>query len=232
MARVRKLHKFIKQHPQKAEEILKSTLVDKEDLVRFGTSEFLPYLPLELRTELALKLTEDKRKATRISAARALLHTSPQLLSKPQKDQTAQALGEYKQTLLAIADTPGGLCNLALIAEAQGENKTAITHYKNALTIDDAFVGAYINLADVLRREKREQEAELTLRSGVRKAPKSSMLAYSLGLSLARQKKYTQARELFIKASSLDPSNQELQDALAAVTELTRQSKEFKAKKK
>jgi Flp pilus assembly protein TadD len=66
-------------------------------------------------------------------------------------------------------------------------------------------VPAYANLADLYREQKRESEAEATLRKGLSAIPSDAYLHHALGLSLVRQNRFNDALpELEIAAGSPD----------------------------
>jgi tetratricopeptide (TPR) repeat protein len=61
------------------------------------------------------------------------------------------------------------------------------------MTVDRAFVPAYVNLADLERATGNEAEAERLLREAMALAPQSGVAAHALGLSLVRQRKVSEA---------------------------------------
>jgi Flp pilus assembly protein TadD len=79
--------------------------------------------------------------------------------------------------------------------------------YRQALKLDPAFAPAYANLADMMRSAGRDQEAETTLRAGLRVAEGTAALHHALGLTLVRQKKTDEALRELALASKEAPGD-------------------------
>ena len=69
------------------------------------------------------------------------------------------------------------------------------------------FVPAWANLADLMRMQGREADAESALREGIARAPEDATLHHALGLSLVRQKKSDAALSELKRATELAPGN-------------------------
>ena len=69
------------------------------------------------------------------------------------------------------------------------------------------FVPAWANLADLMRMQGREADAEAALREGLARAPEDATLHHALGLSLVRQKKNDEALKELKRATELAPGN-------------------------
>jgi len=68
-------------------------------------------------------------------------------------------------------------------------------------------VPAWANLADLMRMQGREADAEAALRDGIARAPADATLHHALGLSLVRQKKNDEALRELKRATELAPGN-------------------------
>jgi Flp pilus assembly protein TadD len=79
--------------------------------------------------------------------------------------------------------------------------------FRAALALDDRFVPAWVNLADLMRLQGREADAEKALRGGLGVSPKDATLHHALGLSLVRQKQMPAALEELRLAAELAPEN-------------------------
>jgi Flp pilus assembly protein TadD len=79
--------------------------------------------------------------------------------------------------------------------------------FRAALELENAFVPAYINLADLYRAQNMSQAALQTLQTGLEKAPDSGALHHSLGLAQFRQGQETVALASLTRAAELEPSN-------------------------
>ena len=103
------------------------------------------------------------------------------------------------------ADRPEGHMNLGWLHGVQGDLAGARTSYEAALRIEPGFIPAYVNLADVLRAQGRDDEGEKVLRNALKHDPGSAQVHHSLGLLLARQRRLPEALGALRKATELDP---------------------------
>src|SRR5262249_21548545 len=79
--------------------------------------------------------------------------------------------------------------------------------YRTALQLDPAWIPAYVNYADWLRRANRDGDGEKTLRAGLQRLPNDASLHHSLGLLLVRRKDMPAALEQLKQAAELAPSD-------------------------
>ena len=78
--------------------------------------------------------------------------------------------------------------NLGDVYGARGEALQAEESYRTALVLDPAWIPAYVNYADWLRRANRDGDGEKILRAGLEHRPNDASLHHSLGLLLVRRK--------------------------------------------
>ena len=90
----------------------------------------------------------------------------------------------------------------------RGEMVAAEQEYRAALQLDTRFVPAWANLADLMRLQGREAEAETILRQGLELSPQDATLHHALGLSLVRQQRGPEALRELKRATDLDPRNE------------------------
>ena len=118
-----------------------------------------------------------------------------------------RATKEYINSQQVNADRPEAQLNLGNYYAAKGEVDKAIAAYKKSMDLDDAFIPAYINLADFYRAQGDDSAAGMVLQSLLKKVPESADAHYSLGLLKIRQKQANQAITLLHRATELDKSN-------------------------
>lgn len=189
-------------------DVLPLALSDDDPLVRMAATGMLDQAPSDvLRVRLAFPMLEDPVRAVRVEAARVLSAIPSGSLSTDQQAILDQALKEYISAQLSNADRPEAQTNLGNLYAARGDGELAVAAYKMANELNEFYVPAYINLADLYRAMGEEANAEKVLRHGAKVAPDNAPLHYALGLSLVRQKNTEQAIDEFRQASVLSPDN-------------------------
>lgn len=185
-------------------EPLRLALTDQEDLVRLGALVALAPYPGEVRRALAYPLLGDARLAVRSEAAHLLADVE---LQADQREVFDAALAEWIATQRLNLDTPQARHNLALLDERRGLPAQAEAGYRSALALEGDFVPAAVNLADLLRGQSREEEAQAVLRAALERAPRAAALHGALGLSLVRVGQSERALEPLRKACELAPGD-------------------------
>ena len=118
------------------------------------------------------------------------------------------AADEYVAAERFNADRPEHRTNLGGFLAERGDAVAAEAEYRAALQLDQRFVPAWANLADLMRMLGREAEVEPTLREGLALSPDAAALHHALGLSLVRQQRKDEALRELRRATELDPANQ------------------------
>jgi predicted CXXCH cytochrome family protein len=177
---------------------------DPSPLVRLATVQLADVMPPETRSVVLGPLLGDPTRAVRIEAARSLVEgreaLSPDLQSKWQ-----QASQEYIATLQYTADRPEARVALGGFQAALGKPDEAQSLFAAALRLDPDFVPAYVNAADVLRAQGRDQEAADMLQQGLARVPMSATLHHALGLARIRLRQPDLAMGSLRRAVELDP---------------------------
>ncbi len=181
-------------------------LNDADPVVRRAAITALQNLPAEQKRSQLMPLLNDPIRTVRIEAASALVDSM--LGAMPEQMQAFnKASAEYIVAQKFIADTPEGQSALGGYFTRQGNFIEAEKHMLLALKLDDRFIPAYVNLADLYRIQGRETDSESALRKAIAVAPQSAPAHHALGLALVRQKKIPDAIIELRKSTKLDPQN-------------------------
>ncbi len=178
---------------------------DAEPLLRLAAAEASRALPPHERLAVARPLLADPLRAVRIEAARALAATPARIWPPGARAAVAAPLREWREAQAVSADAPESHVNLGGLHAELGELAEARREYERALEIEPLFEPARVNLADLARREERDDLAEEILREGLERAPQSAALRHSLGLTLVRLGRLPEALDELGRAAALDP---------------------------
>ena len=183
-------------------------LKDPIPLVRraaIAAFEVLP--PLQRRT--VMPLLNDPVRTVRMQAARTLALLADDAFDSPESLAAfRRAADEFIAAERFNADRPEHRTNLGGFLADRGEMAAAEQEYRAALQLDTRFVPAWANLADLMRLQRRETEAEAILREGLEQSPQDATLHHALGLSLVRQQRGPEALRELKRATDLDPRNE------------------------
>ena len=183
-----------------------AALQDPSPLVRMAALDAYQNLP-PLERKAVAPLLGDPSRAVRIQAARVLAPVAADALDANANDAFRKAAGEYVAAELFNADRPENRTNLGGFHADRGEYAASEAEYRAALQLDDRFVPAWINLADLMRLQGREGDAAASLRAGLAISPDDPTLHHALGLSLVRQQDATAALAELRRAYELAPEN-------------------------
>ena len=121
-----------------------------------------------------------------------------------------KAAEEYVASERFNADRPENRTNLGGYFADRGEYPKAEAEFRAAIALDDQFVPAWVNLADLMRLQGREADAVKALRDGLAVSPLDATLHHALGLSLVRQHDMPGALDELRRAAELAPKNTRL----------------------
>ena len=188
-------------------DVLPLALSDTDPGVRAAAVGVLEQTPVTIRVRLAFPMLDDPVRAVRIEAARVLAAVPAGELTPQQRASLEKALQEYVTAQLASAERPEAQTNLGNLYAAQNEIGQAIAAYDTAIGLNQAYVPAYVNLADLYRARGMETEAENLLRRAAEVDPGSAAVHHALGLSLVRQQRAGEALEELRLATTLSPDD-------------------------
>jgi tetratricopeptide (TPR) repeat protein len=113
---------------------------------------------------------------------------------------------EYKAIQSQHADMPSVQMQMALFNAQRGDFPSAEYAYREALALNPQLVPAYLNLADLLRSQQREEEARQLLETALSIAPENGPTLHALGLLETRAGRREQALALLGKAAEQETS--------------------------
>ena len=184
---------------------LRAAALHSDPLVRTAATGTLGQMPELADLKTLTRQLNDPVRAVRIEAARILAPIPRQHLDDAQRRALDTALQEYRETQLALSDTPEALLNLGVLATALGDEAGAESHYLKALESAPEFVPVRVNLANLYNRTGRNAQAEEQLRAAVGYQPEAGELYYSLGLLLVETQRHTEAAGMLRQASERLP---------------------------
>jgi tetratricopeptide (TPR) repeat protein len=203
IARATALSLLARYPNMQAIQAISDSLYDDDPIVRLGGLEALESLQPGMRFPVGQHLLDDEILAVRIEAGRVLADTPAGSLDAAQRARLKKALDEYIAALLFNADHPQTFINLGNLYMRMGNATEAEQAYRRLLLMDDTFVPAYINLADLYRVTGREQAALNTLKQGMEMAPENAGLYHAYGLALVRSKQLPLAVMALQRAAEL-----------------------------
>lgn len=160
--------------------------------------------PLEHTIAQIYAMLNDPVKIVRIYAARILAAVPRGSLEAAQKELIDKVTEEYRQSLLFSADRPEAQLSLAQLYRDLGQPEKAEAAFKQALILQPQFIPAYINYANFLQQQHKEQAAFKILQLGL-KINQAAALYHSLGLWYVRNKDKVKGIKELQTAAQLEP---------------------------
>ncbi len=183
-------------------------LKDPNPLVRRAAISAFEILP-PLQRRAVMPLLSDPVRTVRMQAARTLAQLADDAFDSPESLAAfRRGADEFVAAERFNADRPEHRTNLGGFFADRREMVVAEEEYRAALRLDTRFVPAWANLADLMRLQGREAEAEAVLREGLELSPRDATLHHALGLSLVRQQRGPEALRELKLATELDPRNE------------------------
>ena len=136
--------------------------------------------------EILLTLLHDEVRSVRFEAMDALLAVPQAALPKAQRPRYEKVLAEYTASRLSISDQADAQLDLSEIAEALGKSEEAAERLLALIRREPTLSTAYLNLADLYRRQGKDEQSVNILLDGVSRAADPAMLHHSLGLCFIR----------------------------------------------
>ncbi|MCB1678200.1 MAG: tetratricopeptide repeat protein [Halioglobus sp.] len=179
-------------------------LYDDDPLLRASSVGALHFLPLQQRFRLLQPLLEDPITAVRMALAAALAGVPLERVPAAQAEALRALFREYLAIQQLHAEMPATQLQLGLFHSARGDLPAAEAAYREALYLNPQLVPAYLNLADLLRSQSRDDEARQLLVQVLDFAPDSGVTLHALGLLETRSGQKDRALDYLRRAAELE----------------------------
>lgn len=193
------------QIDQSTAQALVRSLGDRDPLVRTSAIRSLNALPPTSRYQVLRPLLADPVRVVRVLAAEALADISVDDLSPAERDRLVSAWREYAGIVAFNGDDPQAWINHGNFLLARHDLQGAESAFRQALVVNPQFVPAWVNLADLLRQSRRDDEGRLLLEEAISLLPNSAEVHHSLGLLMVRAGLIDSAMPLLERAAELAP---------------------------
>jgi Tfp pilus assembly protein PilF len=177
------------------------SLYDNDPMLRVSSVRALEFLPLPQRLRLLDALIEDPVTAVRMEVASSLASVPLDQIATEQSARLRKLFDEYQKVLQMDADMPSVQVQLGIFHFARGDGAAAEAAYREALALNRQLVPAYLNLADQLRSESRDDDARTLLLQGLAAVPDNGEILYALGLLETRAGHHDQALQYLQRAA-------------------------------
>jgi Tfp pilus assembly protein PilF len=181
-------------------------LYDDDPLLRVSTVRSLSFLPEQQRYPLLKPLIEDEITSVRMAVAEALAQQPVDQLPSEEAKNLNALFQEYESIMTMHSDMPGTLMQLGLFRVYRGDGAGAESAYREALELNKLLIPAYLNLADLLRSQSRDDEARKLLKQALQHAPDNGPTLHTLGLLETRSGEKALALEYLGRAADLETS--------------------------
>ncbi|NOR79604.1 MAG: ammonia-forming cytochrome c nitrite reductase subunit c552, partial [Methyloprofundus sp.] len=179
-------------------------LRSKDADIRRQAIQALQAFPLQHTIAEIYAALNDPVKIVRIAAAQVLAAIPRGSLEKEQQELIGKVTEEYRQSLLFVAERPEAQLSLAQLYGQLGQFEKAEVAFKEALILQSQYIPAYVNYANFLQQQKKEQAAFAILQQGL-KVNKDAALYHALGLWYVRNKDKEQGIKALQTAAELEP---------------------------
>jgi predicted CXXCH cytochrome family protein len=194
---------------------LEAAAAGQDPLLRLGVAAALEALPPRERVRIGARLLWDPVRAVRVEAASSFADVPDTEFESEARAAFFRALDDYTLAQRTNAERPESHVNLGVVNAKRGNLAAARRDYDRALQLAPWFVPAWVNLADLLRLEGRDDQGEAALRRALGVDPRNGSVHYALGLLLVRQKRTADALAELALAAELEPATPDFAYAYA-----------------
>ncbi len=189
---------------REATQTMAALLYDEDAMIRTSTVRSLDFVSLQQRFQLLSPLIDDDVLAVRMEVADALASVPLDQIQPADAEKLRKLFSEYTSVLEQHADMPSVLMQLGLFQANRGDLPAAEANYREALALNTQMMGAYLNLADLLRAQGRDEEARALLLQALDVAPESGNVLHALGLLETRSGEAEKALDYLRSAAELE----------------------------
>jgi tetratricopeptide (TPR) repeat protein len=182
-----------------------TTLIyDDDPLLRVSTVRALEFLPLHQRFQLLQPLIDDDITSVRMEVARSLAGVPLDQLETSEADRLRALFEEYLAIQRLHADMPATQLQLGVFHAARGDLPAAEAAYREALYLNPQLIPGYLNLADLMRGQQRDDEARKLLLQALEQVPENGQTLHVLGLLETRSGQPDKALDYLGRAAALE----------------------------
>ena len=189
---------------REATQTMAALLYHDDSIIRTSTVRSLQFLSLPQRYQLLTPLIDDPIMAVRMEVATSLAGVPLDQIEPKEADRLRALFKEYLAVQEQHADMPGVLMQLGLFHSSRGDAPAAERAYREALELNHQLVAAYLNLADLLRAQGRDEEARELLLKALAVAPDNGNTLHALGLLETRSEDPARALDYLGRAAALE----------------------------
>jgi tetratricopeptide (TPR) repeat protein len=154
-------------------------------------------------------------RAVRVEAAASFADVPDPEFESEARAAFFRALDDYTLAQRTNAERPEAHVNLGVVNAKRGQLAAARRDYERAVALAPWFVPAWVNLADLLRLESRDEEGAAALGRAIEVDPNNASVHYALGLLRVRQRRTAEALVELERAAELDPATPDFAYAYA-----------------
>jgi tetratricopeptide (TPR) repeat protein len=164
---------------------------------------------------IGARLLWDQVRAVRVEAASSFADVPDAEFESEARAAFFRALDDFTLAQRTNAERPESHVNLGVVNAKRGLLAAARRDYDRALELAPWFVPAWVNLADLLRLEGKDDEGARALQRALQVDPNNASVHYALGLLRVRQKRMGEALAELARAAELDPATPDFAYAYA-----------------
>ena len=189
---------------REATQTMAALLYHDDSIIRTSTVRSIQFLSLPQRFQLLTPLLDDPILSVRMEVASALAGVPLDQIPAAEAQKLEKLFREYVAVLQQHADMPSVQLQLGLFYVNRGDAPSAEGAYREALALNRQLLAAYLNLADLLRSQGREDEARGLLLRALEFAPENGNTLHSLGLLETRSGESDKALDYLGRAAALE----------------------------
>lgn len=189
---------------REATQAMAALLYDDDSIIRASTVRSLQFLSLPQRFQVLTPLLEDPVLGVRMEVANALAGVPLDQVAQDDSRRLEGLFREYVQVQRQNADMPAALLQLGLFYIHRGDAPSAEAMYREALHLNGQLLPAYLNLADLLRGQSRDEEARELLQGALALDEDNGNTLHSLGLLETRMGETDRALDYLGRAAAVE----------------------------
>ncbi|WP_439106547.1 tetratricopeptide repeat protein [Congregibacter sp.] len=189
---------------QAALDVAQGLLISDDPLLRISAVRAMQQLPVARRYLALAPLIKDPVTGVRMEVAMSLASVPLNELDPPRQKALLALFDEYKAVQGQHRDMPAINMQLGIFNVTRGDFPAAESAYREALALNPQLISAYLNLADLLRGQGREDEAKAQLVTALGVNAQSGDAMHALGLLEARAGNRDIALTWLAKAAALE----------------------------